>query len=136
MKNRDALMQFLVVSAIGAGLTAAMLGVYAVIGLFTLNVLWGALLGYVLSALNFFFVTVSISNMIDRANETGDTGRLAGQIQASGAVRLLVLLGLYAVAFIFTPVDRLAALIPLILYNISIRLYGFFHKEKGDEEGK
>ena len=133
MKNRAALRQLLIVAAISAGLTALMLGVFALIGRFSMNVLAGGIVGWLISIVNFFALTVTVSNAADAAEKGGNTKGAAMQIQASGTIRLLILLGIYVLLFMTTSIDRIAALAPLILTQAAIRLYGFFGKEEKTE---
>jgi len=54
--------------ALGVGLCAAlMIGIFALVGAFDLTVLWGGLLGSILSVGNFFFMALAATVAADKA---------------------------------------------------------------------
>lgn len=129
LHNRDAIRQFAVCAIALLLCVALMLGVYALIGQFSLNVLLGAIFGYLMAAGNFFALTVIVSNAADKAEETGNAAEAQKMIQASTPIRLLALLAFYFVILRLTTLDPLASLIPLLLMQVVIRLVGFFRKD-------
>ena len=130
MRNKNAIRQVLIVSAFEAAAVGLMLAVYAIIGRLDGKVLLGALFGCVVSILNFFALTVTVSNAADRAEKTGDAAGAKRSVQASSMARLFALLGIYVLVLSFKAVDPVASLLPLIFLQISIRVYGFFRKEE------
>lgn len=129
LHNRDAIRQFAVCAAVLFALCALMVGVYAVLGRFSPDVLLGAAFGYAAAAGNFLALTVVVSNAADRAEETGNAAEAQKMIQASTPIRLFALLGLYFLVLRFTTLDRIASLLPLIFMQAVIRLVGFFRKD-------
>ena len=123
--NNAAIRQFFKIAICVAVLTALEIGVYAAIGRFSLQVLWGALFGAAASALNFLALTVTVSRAADRA-EGGDPIKARAAVQGSSVLRLLVLR--------FTAFDPLAAVLPLVFVQISISLMEFFRKD-GEKNG-
>ena len=134
MRNKKALRQVLAVSACELIAVGLMIAVYALIGRLDTKVLFGALFGCVVSILNFFALTVTVSNAADKAEKTGNAAAAKRSIQASSMLRLFVLLGLYVLVLSFKAVDPIASVLPLIFLQISIRVYGFFRKEDEPEK--
>ena len=126
--NDAAIRQFFKIAICVAGLTALELGVYAIIGRFSLNVLFGALFGAVVSVLNFLALTVTVSRAADRA-EGGDPGKAKAAVQGSSVLRLIVLAAIYIVVLKTTTLDPLAAVLPLVFVQLSIYITEFFRKD-------
>lgn len=126
--NDAAIRQFFKIAICVAGLTALELGVYAIIGRFSLNVLFGALFGAVVSVLNFLALTVTVSRAADRA-EGGDPGKAKAAVQGSSVLRLIVLAAVYIVVLKTTTLDPLAAVLPLVFVQLSIYITEFFRKD-------
>ena len=131
--NNAAIRQFFKIAICVAVLTALEIGVYAAIGRFSLQVLWGALFGAAASALNFLALTVTVSRAADRA-EGGDPIKARAAVQGSSVLRLLVLAAAYILVLRFTAFDPLAAVLPLVFVQISISLMEFFRKD-GEKNG-
>ena len=129
MQNKAAINQILRVSLAALILTGAMLAVYALIGRLTVNVIGGALFGYVMSVANFFALSVTVSRAADRVQAGESPASCAGSVRVSSAVRLIVLLVIYFIVLKFSPMDPLASVIPLLLMQIAIRVTEFFRKE-------
>lgn len=129
LRNREEFRQFLYCALWLLALTAAMVGVFALLGRFSVGVLLGALFGYFMSAGNLFALTVVVSNAADRAQETGNVAEAQGMIRAAAPIRLIALLVLYILVLRFTSVDRIAAILPLLLMQAVIWLMGFFKKD-------
>lgn len=111
---------------------AIMLIIYALLGAFTRSVLLGALAGLVLAIGNFVSLSITVSNAVDRAARDNDPQRAQLSIQASGVLRLLVLAVLYIVLFRAKVCDPVAALLPLLMAQVVLKLVEFFRK---DDEG-
>ena len=126
--NDAAIRQFFKIAICVAGLTALELGVYAIIGRFGLNVLFGALFGAAVSVLNFLALTVVVSRAADRA-EGGDPGKAKAAVQGSSVLRLLILAAIYIVVLKTTSLDPLAAVLPLVFVQLSIYITEFFRKD-------
>ena len=98
MKNKNPVivetLRILLGMAICLGL---MLGVYALIGKFSLAVLFGGIVGTVVAVGNFFFMAIGLCNLADDATEA----RIRIRTQSSFLLRTLVMLGLLAVAIWF-----------------------------------
>ena len=126
--NDAAIRQFFKIAICVAGLTALELGVYAIIGRFSLNVLFGALFGAAVSVLNFLALIVVVSRAADRA-EGGDPGKAKAAVQGSSVLRLLILAAIYIVVLKTTSLDPLAAVLPLVFVQLSIYITEFFRKD-------
>lgn len=110
-------------------LSGIMVGVFAVLGYFNMNVLWGAVAGCAVMITNYFFMAVTVSLAADRA-EQGDVQQAQKMVQLSGVVRL-VLMGAVLVLGIKLGVNVLALLLPVLFARPILMLAEFFRK-KGD----
>ncbi len=129
MKNRDILNQVLRVLAGEAVCIALMLGVYALLQKLSAPVLLGALAGGIIAIGNFFFLAMSVARAIDRAAQTGDAAKAKAAIQAGTTGRLLVILLLYILLLKSGYFDPIAALLPMLFVQLSIRVTEFFRKD-------
>ena len=111
-------------------LSAAMVGVFAALGHFKMNVLWGALTGCLVMILNYFLMAVTISLAADRA-ERGEVEPAQKMVQLSSFVRL-VLMGVAMFLAIKLGANVLALLLPLVFARPVLMLAEFFRK-KGDQ---
>lgn len=133
-KHRDILHQVGRLTIATAICVAAMLGVYALLGDLDSGVLLGAAIGLVLAVGNFFFLSVTVSNALDRAARGQNPQRAQLSIQASGVIRLLVLAGIYILLFRSSLCDPLAALLPLLFAQVALKLVEFFwNDDKGGD---
>lgn len=133
-KHRDILRQVARLTIATAVCVAVMLGVYALLGNLDSSVLLGAVIGLVLAVGNFFFLSVTVSNALDRAARGQNPQRAQLSIQASGVIRLLVLAGIYILLFRSRLCDPLAALLPLLFAQVALKLVGFFwNDDKGGD---
>ena len=132
MRNKDVIRQFVRVALGEVVCVAIMLLVYVVLGYFTLKVLWGALLGGALAILNFLFLSMAVTRAADRAVRTGNAQGATLSIQASAVFRLLGMGAVLVLAFRAKLCDPLAALLPLLLAQLSINLTEYFRKD-GEE---
>lgn len=128
-KYRQIAQQMLRLSLATAACVAAMLGVYALLGACTRQVVLGAVAGLALALGNFFFLSVTVSNALDRAARDGEPRRAQLSIQLSGTVRLVVLVLIYVALFRAGLCDPVAALLPLIFAQIAIKFVEFFRKD-------
>lgn len=110
-------------------LSAVMVAVFAALGYFQMNVLWGALAGCLVMIANYFFMAVTVSLAADRA-ERGEVKQAQNMIQLSSTVRL-VLVGAAAALCIKLGANVIAALLPLVFARPILMLAEFFRK-KGD----
>ena len=107
-----------------------MLGIYALLGIFTRSVLVGAVVGLLLSIGNFVSLSITVSNALDRAARDNDPQRAQLSIQTSSVIRLLVLAAIYILLFRAKLCDPIAALLPLLLAQGVLKLVEFFRNDK------
>ena len=106
-----------------------MVGIFAALGYFQWNVLWGALTGSAVMIANYFFMAVSVSLAADRA-ERGDVEQAKKMVQLSSTFRL-VAMGLILFLGIKLGANVIALLLPLVFARPILMLAEFFRK-KGD----
>jgi len=109
--------------------SAIMVGVFAALGFFKMQVLWGAVIGCLIMIVNYFFMAVTVSLAADRAQQGNPKGAQA-MIQMSGVVRLVVM-GVALVVGIKLGCNVVALLLPLLFARPILMLSEFFRK-KGD----
>lgn len=130
MDSRKIVYRETAIIAVGElALTAAMVGVFAALGYFKMNVLWGALTGFLVTVANYFFMAVTVDLAADRAQQGNPKGGQA-LIQLSGIVRL-ALMGVALVVAIKLGANVIALLLPLAFVRPILLLAEFFRK-KGD----
>ena len=107
-------------------LTAVMLAVFAIIGRFNLNVLFGGLYGCSLAVANFFFLGLTVQHIAESA-QTGseevepDAVKLAKlKMRQSYMLRMLLGAGLLIVALAVLKLNWIACVCPLIFPRITI----------------
>lgn len=108
---------------------AAMVGVFAALGYFRMNVLWGALAGCLTMTANYFFMAVTVTLAADRAAK-GEVKQAQNMVQLSSIVRL-VLMGLVLFVGIKLGANVIALVLPLAFARPILMLAEFFRK-KGD----
>ena len=128
MDSRKLVFKETAVVAIGEVIgTAIMIGVFALLGYFELPVLWGGLIGMILSVGNFFFLAV-IASLAGKKAQQQDVAAGQKMIKASYPVRLLVL-AVLLIAFAKSGFCNLIALVvPLLFVRPIITLAEFFRK--------
>lgn len=128
MDSRKLVFKETAVVAIGEVIgTAIMIGVFALLGYFELSVLWGGLIGMMLSVGNFFFLAV-IASLAGKKAQQQDVAAGQKMIKASYPVRLLVL-AVLLIAFAKSGFCNLIALVmPLLFVRPIITLAEFFRK--------
>ena len=105
-----------------------MLLVYALLGAFSLNVLWGGLVGSLLAVLNFFFTAMIADLAADRAQKQ-DVSGAQKLIKGSYPVRMLVLAVLLFACAKSGLFNVLALVLPLIFVRFTILVSEFFRKK-------
>jgi hypothetical protein len=106
-----------------------MVGVFAALGYFRWNVLWGALAGSAVMIANYFFMAVTVSLAADRA-ERGEVEQAKKMVQTSSVFRLLAM-GLVLFLGIKLGANVIALVLPLAFARPILMLAEFFRK-KGD----
>lgn len=129
-KHRDILHQVTRLTIAMIICVGIMLGIYALLGIFTRSVLVGAVVGLLLSIGNFVSLSITVSNALDRAARDNDPQRAELSIQASSVIRLLVLAAIYILLFRAKLCDPIAALLPLLLAQGVLKLVEFFRNDK------
>lgn len=132
-RNKDVLIQFAQIAIGNLIFVALMLSIYVLIGRFSSFILLSAMVGYIISVLNFFFLCVFVSRAVDKA-QSGDTGKAKFGVQASSTVRLIAMLVIYIVLFKFEAVDLLSSVLPLVFTRLTITVVEFFRKKGADEK--
>lgn len=106
-----------------------MVGVFAALGYFRWNVLWGALAGSAVMIANYFFMAVTVSLAADRA-ERGEVEQAKKMVQTSSVFRLLAM-GLVLFLGIKLGANVISLVLPLAFARPILMLAEFFRK-KGD----
>ena len=110
-------------------LTGIMLAVYALIGKFSLKVLWSAALGAGAVLLNF---TVMILALL-QAEKRGSPEKGQLYVRATYALRLVLLAAVLILALKSKVFDPLATALPLCFQPIAVWLFELFRKMKKGE---
>lgn len=133
MDSRKIVFQETGIVTLGVSLcAAAMVGIFAMLGIFDLSVVLGAVMGTVLAVLNFFVMAVCASLAADKA-AAQDVKGAQGLIGASQTGRYLVL-GLVLFACGRSGAFNLFALVlPLVFVRPTITIAEFFRKS-GDKK--
>ena len=106
-----------------------MVGIFAALGYFRWNVLWGALAGSAGMIASYFFMAVTVSLAADRA-ERGEVEQAKKMVQTSSVFRLLAM-GLVLFLDIKLGANVIALVLPLAFARPILMLAEFFRK-KGD----
>lgn len=107
--------------------SAAMVGIFALLGKFDSTILLGALVGTILSTLNFFFMAVIAMMAADKAENQNVKGGEA-LIRGSYPIRMAVL---FLVLFAFAKsglCNPIALVVPLVFVRPTITVAEFFRK--------
>ena len=113
-----------VAELLAAGL---MVGVFALLGKFSLPVLFGALLGAALACLNYLLMALSVNLAADRA-EQGNVAAGKGIMSASMFLRYGLMLGGLALGVLALKLHPLASTLPLVFAHLLLLLGEFFRK--------
>ncbi len=112
--------------------SAAVVGIYALIGKLEPSVIWGVLVGAILSTANFFMLGVSADAAANKAQEQDVKGGKA-LMRMSYQMRLIVL---FVLLFAFAKsgfCNPLAMVLPLVLFRPILMVIEFFRKP-GEKE--
>ena len=134
MQKNNLIWKDTAVVALGqAVLTAAMIGVFAVLGYFSMRVLLGGIAGGLIATANYYFMYLFASKAADKAeNQDVAGGQKLIQLSYSGRmVGLLVLLVLLAKSGWFHPV---ALAVPLAFTRPILTVHELFLKKGGANE--
>jgi len=112
--------------------SAAIVGIYALLGALQPNVIWGVLVGSILSSANFFMLGVSADAAADKAQEQNVKGgkslmRMSYQLRL---IVLFIILFAFAKSGICSP---LAMVLPLVLFRPILMVIEFLRKP-GEKE--
>ncbi len=119
--------------AVGVAIcSAAMVGVFALLGLFDMSVVLGALAGSVLSVLNFLVMAICSSLAADKA-AAGDVNGGKALINGSYVGRLVVLFVLLFACAKSGLFNLFALVLPLVFVRPTITIAEFFRKS-GDKK--
>ena len=109
--------------------SALMVGVFALLGYFEVNVLLGAVAGCFIMVANYFFMAVTVDLAADRA-EHGEVEQGKKMVQLSPTIRLLVMAAALFLS-IKLGANVIALVLPLAFARPILMLAEFFRK-KGD----
>ena len=112
-------------------LSAVMVAVFAALGYFKMNVLWGAVAGALVTTVNYFSLALVVCLASDRATE-GDVTQAQKMIRLSATTRLFVTGGLLAVA-ILLGCNVIATVLPLLFLRPTMYVAEFLKKKEGAE---
>jgi len=133
MDSRKVVYQETAIVAIGEVIMSAiMVGVFAVLGYFKLNVLWGAVTGCLAMSANYFLMAVVVSVAADKAS-AGQVKEAQKMIKVSSLLRLL-LLGVIMFIGFKLGANVIAMLLPLLFVRPILLLAEFFRKKEGDKK--
>ena len=120
--------------AIGQAIcVAAMVGIFALLGQFNTPVLWGGIVGGVLSVLNFFFMAIGALMAADKATDQDVKGGQA--IVRNSMILRLAVMALVLIAFAKSGLcNVLAMVLPLAFTRPILMLAEFFGKAGGDKK--
>ena len=91
MDSRKIVFQQTAIIAIGELICSAlMVAVFAALGYFRMNVLWGALVGSLVMTANYFFMAVTVSLAADKAQQD-QVQQAKKMVQLSSTVRLIAM---------------------------------------------
>lgn len=120
---------------IGAGqavCTAAMIGIFALLGKFDMTVLWGGLIGALIATANFFLMSTFATAAADKA-EAQDVAGGQKLIQLSYMGRMI---GLFLVLFLCAKsgfCNLIALVIPLVFTRPILTISELFKKKGGPD---
>ena len=130
MDSRKLVLRETAIVAIGELIcSGAVVGIFAALGYFQMRVLWSALAGSMVMIVNYFFMSLNISNAADKA-EKGDVEQAKKMIQLSSTVRLLCM-GIAIAIGIKLGANVVAIVLPLAFLRPILMISEFFRK-KGD----
>lgn len=107
--------------------SGVMVGLFAVFGKFSVNVILSALVGSFVIALNYLFMAITVSMATQRA-ASGEVEQAKKSIQLSSAVRL-VCMGVILLAGIKLGANVIALVLPLVFLRPVLMVTEFFRKK-------
>jgi ATP synthase I chain. len=118
------------VSGISLSLSLIMVGVFALLGQFTLVILWSALYGCFFACFNFYLLAITVTKAMGREEK----GKAMASISYTVRSLMMLLGGIFAVAYLaYNPI---AVVIPYIFPRISINIIQItMAKKERKEEG-
>lgn len=129
-ESRKIVLRETAVVAIGEAVCCGiMVGVFALLKAFSLPVLWGALIGYVLTVANFLVMAIGTALAADRAEEQNVTAG-KNMIRASMALRYVVLL-ILLIAFAKSGICNVISLVLPLAFVRPVLMVGEFFRKKG-----
>lgn len=130
MDSRKVVFQETAIVAIGEAIASGItVGVFALLGFFDLSVVWGSLIGAVLSVLNFFVMAIVVSLAADKAaGQDVEGGKKL--IKSAYPLRLLVL-AVLLIAFGKSGFCNVIALVLPLLFVRPILTFAEFFRKKG-----
>ena len=130
MNSRKIVLRETAIIAVGELICSAlMVGIFALLGHFEMNVLWGAVAGCFIMVANYFFMAVTVDLAADRA-ERGEVEQGKKMVQLSSTVRLLAMAAALFIG-IKLGANVIALALPLAFARPILMLAEFFRK-KGD----
>ena len=107
--------------------SGVMVAVFAALGAFRWNVLWGALAGSAVMTANYFFMAVTVSLAADRAQQ-GEVEQAKKMVQLSSTFRLIAM-GLVLFLGVKLGANVIALALPLAFARPILMLAEFFRKK-------
>lgn len=101
-------------------LCGAMIGVFAIVGRISKEVIFGAALGTAASLVNYAVMIISLL----RAEKSDSPEKAQLKVRGNYILRMVVLIAVLAVAIKWGALDPLATLLPLILMRIALFIGG------------
>ena len=128
MDSRKLVFRETAVVAIGQVIcVAAMIGICALLGIYSRAVLLGGIFGGILAVLNFFFMAISAMMAADKAEEQNVAGGKL-TVQLSFIVRMAVLFIVLFALIKSGLCDSLASVLPLVFTRPILSIGEFFRK--------
>ncbi len=103
--------------------------VFIIIGQFDLSVVFGLLIGLVLSIGNFYAMSVTVA----KALETGDENEAKKKIRNSYLIRTGIMVAVIAVSIIVKQINPIPVLLSVFYVRLTIFITGLFEKKKKPE---
>lgn len=129
LESRKIILRETAIIALGEAICCGiMVGIFALVGKFNMSVLWGALIGFALTVLNFFFMAVGVGMAADKA-EGQNAGAGKNLIRGSMGLRYAVL-AVILIAFAKSKICNVLALaLPLLFVRPVLMISEFFRKK-------
>lgn len=133
MDSRKIVFQESLIVAIGEVIMSAiMVAVFAALGYFKMNVLWGAVTGCLAMSANYFLMALVVTVASDKA-AAGQVKQAQSMVKTSSLVRLL-LLGVIMFIGFKLGANVIALLLPLLFVRPILLFAEFFRKKEGDKK--